>query len=75
MGDRSYGSAVLVGDKVYLTTHNGEILVIAADPKEFTLLARNQVASDDSGFNATPAVADDSLFIRSSKYLYCVSER
>jgi outer membrane protein assembly factor BamB len=75
MGDRSYGSAVLVGDKVYLTTHTGEIHVIAADPKEFTLLARNQLASDDSGFNATPAVADDSLFIRSNKYLYCVSER
>ena len=75
MGDRSYGSAVLVGDKVYLTTHTGEIHVIAADQKKFTLLARNQLATDDSGFNATPAVAEGALFIRSSKYLYCVSER
>ena len=74
MGDRSYGSAILVDDKVYLTTHSGEVLVMAADPDKFTLLARNQTASDDSGFNATPAVADGSLFIRSNKQLYCISE-
>ena len=75
MGARSYGSAVLVGDKVYLTTHTGEIHVIAADPKKFTLLARNQLATDDGGFNATPAIAEGALFIRSNKYLYCISEQ
>lgn len=75
MGDRSYGSPVLIDGKTYFTTHSGETFVIAPDPEKFTLLARNQLATDDGGFNATPAVAEGALFIRSNKYLYCVSER
>ena len=54
--------------------HAGQTCVLAANPKEFTLLARNQLASDDSGFNATPAISQEALFIRSNKYLYCIAE-
>jgi len=41
----------------------------------FALIAKNQLGSPGSGFNATPAVSDGALFIRSNKFLYCVANR
>lgn len=72
-GSQDYGSAVLADGKVYILTTSGVTYVVEAKP-EFTLLARNQFESDDSGFNSTPAISDGQLFIRSHKYLYCVSD-
>jgi outer membrane protein assembly factor BamB len=72
MGGEDYGSAVLADGKVYVLTTAGVTYVFEAKP-EFTLLAKNQLASDQSGFNSTPAVSNGELFLRSNKYLYCVS--
>ena len=74
MGGEDYGSAVLAGGKVYILTTSGVTYVFPAKT-EFELLAKNQFASDDSGFNSTPAISDGELFIRSHKYLYCVSAK
>lgn len=74
MGGEDYGSAVLADGKVYLLTTSGVTYVFRAKT-EFELLAKNQFASDDSGFNSTPAISDGELFIRSHKYLYCVSSK
>ena len=35
-------------------------------------LAQNRL-DDDSDFNATPAVAEDALYLRSNRFLYCVA--
>jgi hypothetical protein len=72
MSGADYGSAVLADGKVYILTTAGVTYVFDAKP-EFKLLAKNQFESDDSGFNSTPAISDGELFIRSNKYLYCVS--
>ena len=71
----SFGSATLLDGKVYFTEQSGQSYIFAANPEKFELLAKNQIGSGDSGFNATPAISDGALFIRSNQYLYCVSEK
>ena len=73
MGSRSYGSALLVNENVYYTDQNGTTYVLAANPEKFQLLAKNQLGEPGDGFNATPAVSDGTLLIRSNKHLYCVA--
>jgi len=46
--------------------------VLAAKP-QFEQRAHNQFQSDDSDFNATPAISDGRLFLRSNRFLYCVT--
>ena len=54
------------------TDQNGRTIIFEPSPAGLKRIALNEL---DDKCNATPAVADDSLFIRSSKYLYCISER
>ena len=68
-GKPFYASPVLVGDKLISVSRQGGTFVIAADPL-FELVAHNKIESDTSQFNATPAVADGSLFLRSENFLY-----
>ena len=67
-----YASAVRAGDAIYLTTRREGVYVIAAQP-EYALISHNQIASDDTDFDATPAISDGQLFLRSDKYLYCIA--
>jgi outer membrane protein assembly factor BamB len=67
-----YSSPVLADGKIYFLTRSGEAYVYATGP-EFKLLGRNRFAPDGGDFSATPAIGNGELFIRSSKYLYCVS--
>ena len=55
------------------TTKAGKFYVVEAKP-EFKLLETNDLSSDTSGFNGTPAISDGELFLRSNAYLYCISE-
>ena len=64
---------MLVNEKVYYTDQNGTTVVLAANPEKFQLLAKNQLGEPGDGFNATPAVSDGTLLIRSNKHLYCVA--
>jgi len=48
------------------------IYVLAPGP-EFKILAKNQFASDQSEFCATPVILNDGIFIRSNRNLYCVA--
>lgn len=61
-------SPVLVGGKIYVVSEKGDVFVFGATRK-FKLLARNSVG--ESVF-ATPAVADNRLFIRGAKHLWCI---
>jgi len=68
-----YASPILVGDKLCVVSREDGTFVFAAKP-EFELLAQNQLASDETDFSGTPAVSNGQLFIRSGKFLYCISE-
>ncbi len=67
-----YASAIAVGDSVFLLTRKGATHVIKAGD-EMKLVAQNYFDGDDSLFNATPAVSDNELYVRSEKKLYCIS--
>ena len=69
---QDYSSPVLANGKIYFLSRSGEAFVYATGP-EFNLLGQNRFASDGGDFSSTPAISDGQLFIRSSKYLYCVA--
>lgn len=68
---RVYASIVSDGEKLFLTTRDAGVLVLAADP-EYKELGINVLGSEQERFNATPAIVDDQLLLRSDQALYCV---
>ena len=70
--ERFYASPVVADGKIYLVNRNSGTYVLAAGP-EFKQIAHNPPL-DDSIFNASPAVADGKLLIRSDKFLYCLAQ-
>ena len=71
-GGDCYASPVLADGRLYYVTRDRGTYVVAVGPK-FELLAHNTIDGDDSVFNASPAISGGRLFLRSDKYLYCVS--
>ena len=72
-GGRVYASIVGDGEKLFLTTRDSGVLVLAASP-EYKELAVNKLGAEGELFNATPAIVDDQLLIRSDRYLYCAQD-
>ena len=70
--EQPYASATAGDGKIYVVTRYGGTYVLAATP-EFTELAHNQL-DDDSTFNASPAISNGQLFLRSDQYLYCIGK-
>lgn len=68
-----YASALLADDKLYYLTREGKTFVIAAKP-QFEQLADNDLR-DGGIFNASPAVDQKRLLIRSDKFLYCIGSK
>ncbi|MEI6667481.1 MAG: PQQ-binding-like beta-propeller repeat protein [Acidobacteriota bacterium] len=64
-------SPVIADGKVYLTSEDGVTTVIAAGP-EFKILAENDLADYTL---ASPAISDGQIFLRTTKYLYCIGKR
>ena len=62
---------MLANGNVYAVSRRNGVFVFAAQP-EFKLIAHNQLADDDSDFNATPALSGRQLFLRSNRNLYCI---
>lgn len=54
-------SLVLVGDKLYTANESGELIVFAADPDEFKLIAKNKIANQ---IYATPTIVSSQIFQR-----------
>ena len=73
MMGQDYSSPVLADGKIYFLSRSGDAFVYAAGA-EFKLLAQNHFAAGSGDFSSTPAVSDGQLFIRSSKFLYCVAQ-
>lgn len=68
-----YASPVAADGKVFLVTRQNGTFVIAADG-DGKSLALNKF-DDDSDFNASPAVANGKLLLRSNRALYCVGNK
>jgi len=66
-----FSSPVGAGGRVYITGREGTTLVIRHGAT-FDVLATNTL---DDGFDASPALVDNELYLRGYRYLYCISER
>ncbi|MBI5817485.1 MAG: PQQ-binding-like beta-propeller repeat protein [Verrucomicrobia bacterium] len=65
-----YASPVGAAGRVYVVDREGGAVVLRKTNK-IEVLARNRL---DDGFDASPAVAGNQLFLRGKQFLYCLSE-
>lgn len=72
--DRWYASPILSQGRLYYVGRTTGTMVLAAKPT-FEVLATNVVADDASVSNASPAVADNRLYLRSDRFAYCFGEK
>jgi outer membrane protein assembly factor BamB len=66
-----FSSPVGADGRVYFAGADGATLVIRHGPK-FEILATNSL---DDGFMASPALADNEIYLRGNKHLYCIAEK
>ena len=69
-----YASPILIDRKIFAVTRRAGTIVYEPGQK-FTEVARNKFVGDDTDFNASPAISENKLYLRSNKALYCVSEK
>ena len=69
-----YASIVCADGRLYAVSRTSGTFVLAARP-QFEQLAHNTLGGDDSDFNATPAISDGQIFLRSNSHLYCIAAR
>ncbi len=65
-----YGSPVWVDGRLYCITREGEVVVVRAAP-EYELLAVNSLGERS---DATPAVADERMYLRTASQLMCIGK-
>jgi hypothetical protein len=65
-----YASLVGAAGKIYIAGRDGAVAVIKHDDA-FESLATNKL---DDGFDASPVVIGDELYLRGNTYLYCIAE-
>jgi len=65
----SWSAPVLAGDRLYLPNKNGDVFVLRATPA-FECLATNSIGGEP--MNASLAVSDGAIFIRTDKHLWCI---
>ena len=68
--NRFYGSPIAMGDRIYCINAKGDVLVLQAGD-QFKLLATNPLGEKSQ---ATPAVANSKLYLRTLTSLICVSK-
>lgn len=70
-GTQAVGCPIVAGDRIYVVNEAGRTIVLKAGP-EFEVLAESDLGAEGEVFWATPAIAGDSLLLRSSDALYCI---
>jgi outer membrane protein assembly factor BamB len=65
-----FASPVAAGGRIYFPGREGTTLVIKPG-STFEVLARNSL---DDGFDASPALVGNAIYLRGNKYLYCIGE-
>lgn len=68
---RIYASMVRAGAKLYVTTRDQGVLVLSAEPA-YKELALNVIETDDGLVNASPAITNNQLLLRTDAFLYCI---
>ena len=58
-----------MADRVYCPGRNG-VTVVIKNADTFEILATNKL---DDGFDASPAVIGDEMYLRGNKSLYCIA--
>lgn len=68
-GGGAWGSLVHADGRLYICDRGGSTYVMAADPKKYELLATNRLGEH---VDASIAISNGDLFIRSFKHLWCI---
>jgi outer membrane protein assembly factor BamB len=66
-----YASPVGAKDRVYVVGRNGACAVINHKTDKLEVIATNTL---DEKIDASPAIADNQLFLRGREFLYCLQE-
>lgn len=69
VGGSSWGSMIHVDGRLYVQDKQSNVAVIAVDPKECRVLAKNEIKE---GSNSSPAFSNGNVFIRTFQNLYCI---
>ncbi len=70
-GGESWGSLVQAAGRLYVTSRRGVTTVFRPDPAKLDILAMNDLGEPS---NATPAISDGQIFLRTDEHLYCIAE-
>jgi outer membrane protein assembly factor BamB len=70
-GGESWGSLVMAAGRLYVTSRRGVTSVFRPNREKLDLLVANDLGETS---NATPAISDGQIFLRTDKHLYCVAE-
>jgi outer membrane protein assembly factor BamB len=65
-----YASPVAVAGRIYIPDRRGKVLVIK-ESDTYEVLATNTL---DEGFDASPVVIGDDLYLKGHEHLYCISK-
>ena len=69
VGSKAHAAFLLMHENLLVLADTGELLLVAADPKEFHLISRLKVCGTTW---CNPAYADGRLFLRDAEELLCV---
>jgi outer membrane protein assembly factor BamB len=70
-GGDHWGSVVMAAGRLYVTGQKGITHVFKPNPEKLELLASNDLGESS---NATPAISDGQIFLRTDGHLYCIAE-
>ena len=70
-GGESWGSVVMAAGRLYVTSRRGITSVFRPAPEKFELLAAHDLGEPS---NATPAIADGCIFLRTDQHLICIAD-
>jgi len=70
IGGNFNSSPIRIGQRIYCASREGEMLVLSTD-KQYQLLARFDLGEP---FSATPAVANERMYLRTESMLMCVGQ-
>ncbi len=68
-GGKLWGAIVMADGLLYVTNQQGNTLVFRPNPEKFELIETNPL---NETTNATPAISNGQVFIRTFKHLYCI---
>ena len=68
--EKDFAGFIAMKDRLLVLTYSGQLLLVAADPKEFRLISGVKICEETW---CNPAYSDGRLFLRDNKELKCIS--